>query len=95
MLENLVGDDLLNVDSARAALEKVETENPELFAWLRAFVYHGYYSSPRVLAAMKDTGYGYHGAPQPLGYQISDDLLLPTKGRGSFIPTDEVSRATL
>ena len=79
-------------NSATDALTKLEADEPTLFAPLLQFVYHGYYSSPRVLAAMTDRGYAYHGAPQPLGYVTDPDLLPPPAGRGSYIPTSEVTR---
>ena len=79
-----------SVDQAAANLAAMEREDAASFVVLREFVYHGYYSSRRVLAAMVDRGYRYHGAPQPLGYPKTEELLLPTEPRGSFIPTDEV-----
>src|SRR5262245_48947659 len=57
-------------ENAYAALQQLESGEPLVFAWLRDFIYHGYYASRRVLAVMADRGYGYHGAPQPLGYSI-------------------------
>lgn len=80
-----------SVPSAASALRGLEGEDPLLFAWLRDFAYYGYYASRRVLAAMADRGYAYHGAPQPLGYTISEDMLIPSVRRGSFIATEEVT----
>lgn len=79
-----------SVDEATANLTAMERDDVPSFVFLREFVYHGYYSSRRVLAAMVDRGYRYHGAPQPLGYPQTEELLVPSARRGSFIPTDEV-----
>jgi len=81
-------------DQAKAALETMERDDPISFAYLRELVYHGYYSSRRVLAVMADRGHGYHGAPQPLGYQIQDVMSRPTKARGSYIATGDVQHVS-
>lgn len=94
-LRTIVGDRQFDGSSAAQALRQLENGNPLLFAWFREFVYFGYYASHRVLAAMADAGYAYHGAPQPLGYQIDEQMMLPGQSRGSFIPTAEVARAAL
>lgn len=80
----------VTVGEAVEALSAMETEDSLSFLLLREFVYHGYYSSRRVLAAMVDRGYRYHGAPQPLGYPATEELLVPSQRRGAYIPTDEV-----
>lgn len=82
------------VDQAASSLARMEQGDPMAFLYLRELVFHGYYSSRRVLAAMVDRGYRYHGAPQPLGYPKTEELLLPSERRGSFIPTDEVTRVS-
>jgi hypothetical protein len=82
-----------SVSSATAALRVLEGEDPLLFAWIRDFAYYGYYASRRVLASMSEHGYAYHGAPQPLGYAITEEMLVPAAGRGSYIATEEVTRA--
>ena len=80
-----------SVEQATTNLTAMEVEDVASFVFLREFVYHGYYASRRVLAAMVDRGYRYHGAPQPLGYPKTEELLVPSAQRGSFIPTDEVN----
>jgi len=80
-----------SVNGAVEALRKIEQQDPMSFAYLREFIYHGYYSSHRVLAVMADRGYAYHGAPQPLGYKVPDVMSRPTKDRGTYIKTEEVS----
>ena len=74
-----------------AVLRNLEEAEPETFIWLRQFIYHGYYSSHRVIAAMVDHGYDYHGAPQPLGYAITKEPRIPATHHGSFISTAEVT----
>jgi hypothetical protein len=81
-----------NMEQAKDSLIAMEREDSMLFSYLRELLVHGYYSSRRVLAAMVDRGYTYHGAPQPLGYPVGSELLLPTQQRGSYIPTEEVAR---
>jgi len=80
-----------SVQQATTNLTAMERHDVASFVFLREFIYHGYYSSRRVLAAMVDRGYRYHGAPQPLGYPRAEELLVPSARRGSFIPTDEVN----
>jgi hypothetical protein len=72
-------------------LRRVEEERPERFAELRAWVYYGYYGSGSVIDVL-DARYGYHGAPQPLGYRIDREPRLPAKPRGSYRRTEEVVR---
>lgn len=83
------------VEEATATLTSMQDEDPVSFAYLREFVYHAYYSSRRTLAAMVDRGYEYHGAPQPLGYPRTEELLVPRERRGSYIPTDQVTHAQI
>lgn len=66
-----------------------------MFAWFREFAYHGYYASPRILAALTDRGYEYHGAPQPLGYAIAEQMRKPQSHRGAYLPTEAVKRVAL
>ncbi len=75
---------------AATSLGEMERVDTASFVFLRELVYHGYYSSRRVLAAMVDRGYRYHGAPQPLGYPKTEELLVPSVRRGSFIATEAV-----
>lgn len=84
----------LAVTEATVAVRVMELDDPESFAYLRELLYHGYYASHRVLAAMTDRGYAYRGAPQPLGYEITETMKVPSVARGSYIPTEEVTRVT-
>lgn len=83
-----------SASEATSHLEGLEREDALSFQWLRQFVYHGYYASHRVIAAMNDHGYDYHGAPQPLGYALPGVTGLPAHARGSYVKTEEVTRAT-
>jgi hypothetical protein len=71
-------------------LRRLEVERPERFAELRAWVYYGYYGSGSVIDVL-DARYGYHGAPQPLGYRIEREPRLPAVPRGSYRRTEEVA----
>jgi len=91
-IEGLFADGVCeSADAAKEAARTLESDRPTEFAWIRDFVYHAYYASRRVLAAMTDYGSEYHGAPQPLGYVITDPMLMPATPRGGYIATDEVS----
>lgn len=85
----------LTADEAERVIARLQEDRPVVFAWLRELTYHGYYASPRVLAAMTDRGYGYHGAPQPLGYSIAEEMLKPQSRRGVYLPTEAVTRVAL
>lgn len=90
-LEKLLGDvDAGNREEVENWLRELERSGPDSFAFLRLYVYCGYYSSFRVLAALQERGYDYHGAPQPYGYEIEADPPVPSEPRGSYIPTGEV-----
>jgi hypothetical protein len=82
-----------NPDQLPMALARLEHHDPVSFGRLRDAVYHAYYSSPRVLAALADRGYDYHGAPQPLGYPLGQAPATPAHARGSYLATSEVRRA--
>lgn len=90
-LEQIVGGlDLSSAVTASASVARLEAAEPVAFAWVRELAYHGYYASRRVIAAMSDRGYDYHGAPQPLGYRLPGTTRGPQERRGSYIQTEEV-----
>lgn len=91
----VAGRTLDSVEDGIAVVSQLEREDPAAFAELRQLAYHGYYASGRVLAAMADRGYAYHGAPQPLGYEITEEMALPSAERGSYVATGEVTRAAV
>ena len=95
LLGAIIGDAACaSASEASSHLESLERDNILSFQWLRQFAYHGYYASHRVIAAMNDHGYDYHGAPQPLGYALPGVTGLPAHSRGSYVKTEEVTRAT-
>ena len=97
LLNEIVADapEPLTADEAGRVIARLQEDRPLVFVWLREFTYHGYYASPRVLAAMTDRGYRYHGAPQPLGYSIAEEMRKPQSRRGAYLPTEAVKRVAL
>ena len=77
------------------SMHELENNHAEVFTWFRDFVYHGYYASLLVMDALNRRGYDYHGAPQPLGYQVGDEPPRPGKQRGSFLTTREVLKSNV
>jgi hypothetical protein len=81
-----------------AALERLETEQPEFFGQLRALTYGAYYSRPETIAALRrhhDAGRDYRGAPQPYGYEQSTmdwGDMIPPKKQASYTRTDAVKK---
>lgn len=77
------------------SLRELESAKPDAFGLIMAFVYFSYYTAPAVHRAMRERGSDYHGAPQPLGYEIERDPPVPMTPRGSYVPTEEVRRVTV
>lgn len=73
-------------------LRQVEQEQSDCFALLRSYLYHGYYSSKRLLATLAQLGCEYRGAPQPKGFDIQEPPPQPATLRGGFLRTEEVRR---
>lgn len=71
-------------------LREVEREQADGFALLRAYLYYGYYSSKRLLAALAQLGSEYRGAPQPEGFVITEPPPRPATPRGGYSRTEEV-----
>ena len=72
----------LDGDARDAALRAVEADQPTFFAALVEETYKGYYTEPRVLAAL-----GFEGPPQPRGNQLppfNPDLLHIQRKRAPF-----------
>jgi hypothetical protein len=72
----------LDADAQDAALRAVEASQPLFFAALVEDTYKGYYTEPRVLAAI-----GFDGPPQPRGNQMAPfnpDLLHIQRKRAPF-----------
>jgi hypothetical protein len=91
---------LAPLDAARrkAAIERLESTEPELFALLRTTVYLSYYEQPAVVDAVRALGHAYNDAPQPEGYALDpfDPAIdLPAAPRGHYVATEEVRRVDL
>ena len=77
---------------------RFEQDKPELFVFVRAATYFGYYQSPLVVRAIRQLGHDYNDAPQPNGYVLPpfDPLQnLPKQPRGYYKPTNEITRVNL
>lgn len=74
-------------------LRQVERQQPDGFALLRNYLYYGYYSSKRLLAALAQLGYEYRGAPQPAGFVIAEPPPRPATPLGRYSRTEEVRHA--
>jgi hypothetical protein len=79
-----------NAEAIADWLGERQTADANQFVTLRYFIYTAYYSAPEVVRALNRRGFDYHGAPQPYGYEVAEDIPLPDHRRGSFIPTDAV-----
>lgn len=86
-------DDLLKaIGEARgkAAVERIEQDQPELFAAVRMIVYLSYYEQPPVIEAVRALGHVYNDAPQPKGYDL--DPFDPSSDlpdvKGHYVPTE-------
>ena len=86
-----------------AGLQRLEAERPVTFTGLWRLAVYGYYSRAATIAAVaRDHAPAYHGAPLPLGYAHAiaswdgnDRLQLPQVPRGSYQPTETISRIDL
>lgn len=81
-----------------AAVRRLEANDPELFAFLRFATYFAYYERPPVIAAIQALGHDYNDAPQPLGYSLplfDPAKHVPAAPRGSYKPTESISRIDL
>jgi hypothetical protein len=78
------------------ALRAFEDEQPLVFRALLEFVYFGYYSRPRVVAALNASlGCDYVSPPQPSGYQMDRDGDPTPSPRGTYTPTESVKPVDL
>jgi len=82
-------------EARRAAVARLEAEDPGLFAFARMAVYLGYYASPAVTAAVRSLGHDYNDAPQPRGYPLppfdpTPGADAPVSPRGGYKRTEEM-----
>lgn len=80
-------------DRVSSWIRDLERSDPGAFALLRSYLYHGYYVSKRLLAALAAKGMDYRGAPQPHGFKLDREPPRPARATGSFVSTEEVRRA--
>lgn len=85
--------DLLNAigdTSGKAAVEKIERSQPDLFATVRMIVYLAYYEQPAVIDAVRALGHVYNDAPLPKGYDLDpfDPAIDLPNIKGHFVPTE-------
>lgn len=89
-LRDLLGGAPTRAEDLSTWLRQIEREKPDRFALLREYLYYGYYSSKRLLAALAQLGYEYRGAPQPAGFVIAEPPPRPATPRGRYLRTEEV-----
>ena len=79
------------------AVQRLEREAPDRFAFFRMVAYYAYYQSPAVTATIRTLGHGYNDAPQPLGYALAPfdptpGIDVPATPRGWYKRTKDVVR---
>lgn len=85
----------LDAKARVAAVQRLESERPGLFGWLRDAAYFAYYESPSVIAQINGRGTPLLTRPHLQGYQLPGfdrAKQTPTHGRGHWIPTDAIQR---
>jgi hypothetical protein len=80
-----------------AALQRLETEKPDFFAYLLAATYLAYYATPPVIEAIRLDGHIYNDTPLPLGYELTPfsftpGVDVPLDPKGSFKWTFQMER---
>jgi hypothetical protein len=82
------------------AVQRLEANEPALFAVVLNALYFSYYQSPLVVAAVRWLGIGYNDAPQPLGYVMAPfaptpGVGVPSQPHGFYLETNRVRRVGL
>lgn len=82
------------------AISRLESEAPDLFAFLYAATCYAYYASPLVTAAIRLLGHEYNEAPQPDGYALprfdfTPGVNVPFAPKGFYKPTEDIERVDL
>jgi hypothetical protein len=74
----------------KAAVEKIEQDQPDLFAAIRMIVYLSYYEQPLVIEAVRALGHVYNDAPLPKGYDLDpfDPKIDLPDVKGHYVPTE-------
>ena len=76
-----------------AIVERLETEEPALFGWVRDAAYIAYYENPFVAAVINTKGHPYDLRPHIKGYPLAPfdlDRDAPRHGRGHYVSTKAV-----
>lgn len=84
--------DLAPRDRTRV-VRRLERDEPDLFAFVRAATYLAYYQHPSVVRAVRKLGHDYNEAPQPQGYAMpafDPAVNAPKHQRGFYKKTEEM-----
>ena len=79
-------------------MQRLEAENPKLFAQVRNAAYLAYYENPAVVRAVRGLGQPYQAMPGQKGYPLpAYDLEQdrPRHHRGGYTKTGDVKRLDL
>lgn len=79
------------------AVSRMETEQNDLFAFVRMAAYLAYYAAPPVVEAIRRLGHDYNDSPLPQGYELpkfdfAPGVNVPMKPKGWYKPTDLIKR---
>lgn len=76
-------------------VRRLERDEPDRFAFVRAATYFAYYQHPLVVQAIRQLGHDYNDSPQPDGYAMpafDPHINAPRRKRGFYKKSDEVAR---
>jgi hypothetical protein len=90
----------LAADERVTAAQRLEANEPALFAVMLNALYYSYYQSPLVVSAVRNLGIEYNDAPQPLGYAMqpfvaTPGIGVPSQPHGFYLQTDQVRHVDL
>ncbi len=90
----------LAADERVTAVQRLEANEPALFAVMINALYYSYYQSPLVVSAVRNLGVEYNDAPQPRGYAMqpfvpTPGVGVPSQPHGFYLQTDQVRRVAL
>jgi hypothetical protein len=87
-------------DQRVTVVRRLESEAPDLFAFVYAAACYAYYASPLVTAAIRTLGHEYNEAPQPDGYVLpafdfTPGVNVPFAPKGTYKMTGTIERVDL
>lgn len=90
----------LAADERVAAVQRLEANEPALFAVMLNALYYSYYQSPLVVSAVRNLGIEYNDAPQPRGYVVAPfvptpGVGVPSQPHGFYLQTNQVRQVDL